>query len=197
VIQLLERWDDTVAQQTFDARSAHYPWYAHVKPDLARLAREHGRCEPDGDLHAISRLAGSWKMHCERGTLELQVELTPTESPRVFLLRWTEQLPPDERMSQRALQLVAAIGGAQPALDELLASSVDHELVSKRLAHAAIDHGPCSIDKAIAGDGHTKSTFALTCQSDALELSLELDEPGQVSDVDLHRPRAPRAVCWQ
>ena len=110
------------------------------------------------------------------------------------LLRWTEQLPPDERMSQRALQFVAEIGRAQPALDELLAPSLDHERVSKRLAHAGIDHGPCSIDKAIAGDGHTKSTFALRCQSSRWSSRWSSTRPAK-SAMSIFTARAAHGPC--
>lgn len=191
VQRLLESWDDQLAEQTFDTRAQHYPWRARLKDDFSRLKGEHGRCELQNDLRAISRLEGTWKLRCERGAIDLRVQLTPEAAPRVLFLRWTEQLPPDERMSRSAAQLVAAIGAAQPA------ASLGRDQLNKQFAHAAIDHGTCSIDSATSGDGHTFATFALKCQHAPLELELQLDESGQVVEADLHKPRVPGATCWQ
>jgi len=119
VIALLAHWDAGIAQQIFDPRSFHYPWYSRMLDGFPKLAHEHGRCQPDGALHASDRLSGSWKMPCERGSIELKVDLTPAAQPRIHLLRWTDLLPPDERISHRAVQLVAALSGSQDALDEM------------------------------------------------------------------------------
>jgi len=197
VLRLLESWDDQLAEQTFDARAQHYPWRERVKADFSMLTREHGRCEPQAELHAMSRLAGTWTLHCERGAIELRVQLTPEDAPRILFLRWTEQLPPDERMSRSAAQLVAAIGATQPAPFEELAPSLDRDRLNKRLAHAAIDHGTCSIDSTSSGNGRTFATFALQCQHAPLDLTLQLDDSGQVVEADLHKPRVQRATCWQ
>lgn len=198
VIGLLAHWDVNAAQRTFDARSWHYPWYSRMQEGFPKLAREHGHCEPDGALRASDRLSGSWNMQCERGSLAFQIDLTPEARPHVHLLRWTEHSPPDERMSSRAQQLLAAFTGSRDALADVLAPTLDRERVHTRLAHLALDHGSCSIERAIAGDGHQKAAFALACTGGPLELAVELEEPsGRVLSVDWHPPRDPDAVCWQ
>ena len=195
VSQLLNGWDDATAQRVFDPRCAYYPWFARVRAAFPKLAREHGRCEPDGELRTGSRLQGSWNMRCERGAVQLSVELTPTAQPRIALLRFTELLPPGERMTARAAQLAAAVGGPVP--EGMLPANVDPEPLRKRLAHAAIDHGHCTVDRATAGDGHTQATFALHCEHAPLELVVSLNETGEVTTADLHRPRESRAPCWR
>jgi hypothetical protein len=197
VIQLLDHWDPAVAEHTFEHRSINYPWYIQLPKSLGELARVHGRCQSDGALHASDRLSGSWKMQCERGAVEFTVVLTPTSPAKAHLLRWTEHLPPDERMSHTAAQLTAALTGGPEPLLSLLAPSLDRERVRKQLAHAAIDHGACSVERAIAGNGNTKSVFELVCSVSPLELSLEIEnDSGRVVALDLHHPRDRAATCW-
>lgn len=198
VNKLLEHWDASLVQQAIDPRSVHYPWYSRAQSELPKLASQHGRCLPEGPVRANDRLSGSWNMRCERGSLRFKVDLTPAVPALIHLLRWTSQLPPDERMSSRAAQLTAAIGGTHEALADLLAPGVDVERVHRRLAHAAIDHGTCLVDRPIAGNGHTEASFLLACKSAPGELAIELDEArGQVVSLDLHRPRDPSGACWQ
>jgi hypothetical protein len=169
-----------------------------MQVELPKLSREHGRCEPDGPLHASDRLSGSWKVQCERGFIEFSVDLTPATQPLIHMLRWRKLPPPDQRLADRAAQLTAAIAAPDTALSERLAPALDREQLRKRLAHAALDHGACTVERALAGDGQTQATFALSCQHEPLELTLQLDATsGLVSSVDLHRPRAAGAVCWQ
>ncbi|HTX01813.1 MAG TPA: serine hydrolase domain-containing protein [Acidimicrobiales bacterium] len=47
-------------------------------PDFARLRAEHGACLEVEQIQPTGRLRGSWRMHCERATLEVTVMLGPT-----------------------------------------------------------------------------------------------------------------------
>jgi hypothetical protein len=74
---------------------------------------------------------------------------------------------------------------------------VDERRALKMLSPAAISHGTCAIEDAVAGDGHSAAVFLFRCTEGELELAIAADPSGQVTSLDLRRPRAFDAPCWQ
>jgi hypothetical protein len=65
------------------------------------------------------------------------------------------------------------------------------------LAHAAIEHGTCAVDRAVSGDGHTDAVFLLRCTEGTLELAIAAEPSGRITSLELRQPRAFDAPCWQ
>jgi CubicO group peptidase (beta-lactamase class C family) len=197
VNQLLTRWEKAVVEMTFDPRDVHYPWFGQLEKDFGEMAREHGRCEPEGALRARVASQGSWRMRCERGAIDFIVDLSPTTPARVQWLRYERELPPDERLNQAARSVVAALGGTREPLSNLLAAGVDGAQIHNQLAHAAIDHGNCRIEHGVSTGGGARGVFVLTCDRGKLELALDLQpQTRQIAALNLGMPHAPGDPCW-
>jgi hypothetical protein len=195
--ELLQHWDATLAERTLDPRSVHYPWYGRLRTELETLARDHGRCSPEGPPRPHSQRRGSWTLRCERGSIDIELALTPSTQPRVQMLTWSAQLPPDERMARSAALVAAAIGGEAGPIANQLAPVLAASRVARTLAHAALDYGSCSIERPKAGDGRTKGVFLLRCSEAPAELTLELDrDSGLITALQVTPPREPNALCW-
>jgi CubicO group peptidase (beta-lactamase class C family) len=91
--RLLQRWDQAVVAQTFDAPSLRFPWMAKLPADFARLSRDHGACHQLGKAQVRSRMSVAWRVQCERGAIHFTAGLTPTVPPRVQFVHWTEEPP--------------------------------------------------------------------------------------------------------
>jgi hypothetical protein len=91
--QLYGQWDDRVAGEivletaTLD-RDDDRRW-----PDLAELSSRYGACVGLGPIEPTGALRGSWRMDCQRGSLQLTVMLGPT-CPKIQFLSVKELVPP-------------------------------------------------------------------------------------------------------
>jgi CubicO group peptidase (beta-lactamase class C family) len=196
--ELLDRWDEKTVGQTFEPRSAHYPWYPQLRADLAKLSKDHGRCRPDGSLEADGRLHGRWKLACEHGAIAFDVWLTPAAKPLLDRVTWEEQFPPSEQLSRVASDLVQALNqaNADGAREDLFEPSF-RPAGRKKLQHLALDYSACSLEKPIKSDGRQSATYRLQCSASAVELSFNLNaESGRVVELNSNAPRAPGATCW-
>jgi len=88
VNRLLRSWDPHVARDTFDPVSLKYSFLANLQEDFAALTRDHGRCEPEGNVHVSSATQASWRVRCERGQIRFTIALNPTAQPLVQLVQW-------------------------------------------------------------------------------------------------------------
>lgn len=89
VLRLYERWDaETIRSLAADNllldRSAELR-----QQDFSRLRDRHGPCRIAGPLLATGAQRGSWRMHCARGEIDVEVWLSPTTPPLVQVLRLT------------------------------------------------------------------------------------------------------------
>jgi CubicO group peptidase (beta-lactamase class C family) len=89
--RLLHAWDDSLVERTFDPQSLRYSWVKKLASDFARLAREHGRCEPEAAPEPYDPSHARFRFACERGKIAFTVWLTPTVPPRIQALEWKEQ----------------------------------------------------------------------------------------------------------
>jgi CubicO group peptidase (beta-lactamase class C family) len=195
-VRLLERWDDAVAQQLFDPGCVRYPWFQAVRAQLAAVSGSHGHCRAVGPVRALSRLHGTFRVDCERGSVELDVSLAPTPAPRAMLLELQEELPADERLSAMAQRIVSVFRGETELDASVVAATTDEPRVRKALAHARIDQHECALLDGSRGDGHARAVFDVQCAEGRLELELGLNEAGELTNLELHPPRPADALCW-
>lgn len=87
VTRLYEAWDDELAAGTFLATYFLDLDDVNRSPDFARLRDRFGPCRSVADVVPTGALRGSWRMDCERGSVELTVMLGPTVPARVQSLR--------------------------------------------------------------------------------------------------------------
>jgi hypothetical protein len=154
---------------------------------FAKLAADHGRCEPVPSLDVVNRLRGRWRVTCERGAIRFAAALSPRGAPRLQYLQWASELPASPSMraaADRVVRLATRWNAAAAA--KLFAEPADRDA----LARMAVDGGACTVGDAIDGDGTKASVFALKCAERPLELEVSLDKNGRVSAWRAYRPRA-------
>ena len=198
VTRLLQQCDDALVQRIFDPTCANYPWFAHLREDLAKVTRDHGRCGQAGTLRAYGRLHGSWRLACERGAVEFDAGLSPASTPLLSRLWWKEDLPPDQRLTKVAARLVEAMNaGGGRVVEDLVAADLRSKAL-KTLGRLAVEHGTCSIERPLASDGRETATFRLQCADGPLELTFAVESKnGKVVELTGGRPHASDATCWQ
>jgi hypothetical protein len=206
VTALVERWDDAVAQRTFDPQSLEYSWNATIRDAFAKLARDHGACRSEGELVTNGPLSGRFRLACERGAIEMDVLLSPENPPRVQNLQWKQEFLPDERTKKAATRLAALVGKwNDAAAADVLAPHIDRLKTKKLFAHRALDHGACTVERGVFEVNHApmtrdpgKAVFRLKCSDAPLELTFGLDEKtGKVAHLSADPIHAPEATCWE
>lgn len=147
----------------------------HIREDFAALNAAHGRCRRVGELETYGPLRGIWKLACDRGSIELDVTMTPAMPLQVQYVTWTEEFPADA-----------------PTL----------ELAKQSLAKLDAKHGTCAVldgvrrvERQPMGPPWTQHLFRLECANGELEMALRL-EADAVGDVSAYPPRRPDDLCW-
>jgi CubicO group peptidase (beta-lactamase class C family) len=101
IASLLDRWDDGAAR----ALAADNFFLDHPLPErrdeVARLRKDHGRCRA-GDVQPENWLRGRFRADCERGWLDVDFTLAPTQPPRLQFLRLTPGQAPTDRTAAAA-----------------------------------------------------------------------------------------------
>ena len=206
ITKLVEAWDEDLFERTFDPASVKYTWNKNLREDYAKLARDHGRCRPEGKLDVHGSLHGSFRVACERGAIRFDVLLSPATPPRIQNAEITQELPPDERTERAARMLAAALDNANNVApsSEFWARAVDHAQKKKSLRRLGLAHGPCSVERGFwqiyrgPFEVEQNAQYALRCNSGPLELEFGIDEKtGRVTTFSAHPPRAFDATCWQ
>ena len=134
--------------------------------------------------------------------------MTPGNPARVEIVKWTDELPPDDRQRAIVTRVAAALGSgrdAGAATADLFAEGPVRDRLTRRLAHLAIDYGACDVQGGGVrtvhepfGDDSPRVTFHLRCAGGPLDLDVTLDEKtGRLVELAGHPPRAPDATCWQ
>jgi CubicO group peptidase (beta-lactamase class C family) len=201
---LLDAWDPKLAARTFDPDSLKYSWNQGMRERFAALARDHGRCRPEGKLELYGPLHADLRLTCERGAIRFDVLLSPATPPRAQHLEITEEVLPDERTERIAKLLVSAIGGPADAVGlHLIAPSVDRARLRNALKRASQSYPSCAIERGANEIAYRPwsidrtSRYQLRCGDAPLELSFALDEKGQITSLAANPPRAPDALCWR
>jgi len=176
VLDLLTSWSAERATAAFDVNYSAYEAPDRLEARLAGFAKVHGTCKPAEGGKAQNALRGRLLLTCERGGIELSVELTSDLPPRIQALELASVLPPGEPLARAAAegaQLMAQWDDGAAA--KLLEPGVDAGAIRKGLARLSANHGACNIGSSLKGDGTTRGTFLLACQRGEAVLDVELN----------------------
>src|SRR4051812_19099138 len=206
--RLAASWDADLAARTFDAPSLRFAWFGSLRDDFARLGASHGACRRNGAFRTYGRHRGVWTLVCDRGAITFDALMTPGTPARVEIVKWTDELPLEDRQRAIAMRLTAAMGqrnDASAAMTDVVAASADRDRLARRLAHLAIDHGACEVTGGTLrshheplGDDAARAILHLQCVGGPLDREITLDDQsGRVVDLDGHPPHDPDATCWQ
>ena len=86
VTNLLQQWDDGVAEAIAAENLFLDLPKERRRRELEDLREKYGACRPDATWTAENALRGEWVMTCERGKLRVSITLAPTIPPRVQYL---------------------------------------------------------------------------------------------------------------
>lgn len=184
VDRLLHSWDDAVAARLF---SPNVDWdrpLAERRAAIGRIRDRIGEFQPAEDRPAEydSPAHCRWWLRGERGTVQVEIGLTPLTETLVQTLRLA--VPPAQ--GSVLLRLLDALigllndGSAQWPEWLPVAADLDTANLSRRLRVAAAWAGRCSVSLFRAGDGESATTAELAGPSGRVVLSIAVDESAEV-----------------
>jgi CubicO group peptidase (beta-lactamase class C family) len=91
--RLLAAWDPREASSLFDGLISDALTGSNPRADWDKLARDHGRCRPEEEPRTVGATRGIWTAMCERGKIELEVDVVSVRPPRVRSYRFREVKP--------------------------------------------------------------------------------------------------------
>ena len=195
VSQLIVKWDDALAKR-IAADNLFLDVSADVRAARWRtLATTHGACGSPASIDADNALRGRWRMTCDRGWLDINITLAPTNPPRVQLINVQSTFPPDAEMTKAVESIAKLVGGWDAKTVEALAApSLDVDKLRRQIA-AMSSWGTCKAGDTIGGDGSRSSAVRLTCERGTVAARLSLD-PGthRLAYLDLVPTREQRCV---
>jgi CubicO group peptidase (beta-lactamase class C family) len=176
--QLLRSWDEAAAERLFSPNVAQDAPFAERQRRIA-LVRERigdfqaaGRA-PEFDTPAHCR----WWLAGERGTVQVQIQLTPERPPRVQSLSLAVPPAAGSPLGDTLDAVLAWLNGTDrdwPASIPV-AGSLDTGLLARRLRMAAVWAGTCRVGACRAGDGSAAVAVELTGAHGTLTLALVID----------------------
>ena len=182
---LLSDWDDAIADQLFAPNVPLDAPYPERRAQIARLRdRLGGSFTPDGDRRPESDTPAHrrWWLTGDRGTAQVQIQLSPQRPPRVQSL--TIAVPPGEGSAlDRAMESVVKFineGGDLP-----VAADSDVDRWVRRLRMAAAWAGRVRPGTWRAGDGETTTQADLVGEHATIQLALAVDPTGAIRDLTL------------
>jgi hypothetical protein len=184
VSRLLESWDDAAADRLFSPNVAQDAPFTERRSALALIRDRIGdfrdaQRAPEHDSPAHCR----WWLAGERGTVQVQIQLTPERPPRVQSLTLTVPPAPDSPLREVLEDVIAWLNGAEPVP---AAEGVDAALLARRVTAAAAWAGACTPGAYTAGDGTAAVTVELTGEHAKLNLSLTIDSATrQIRQADI------------
>jgi hypothetical protein len=189
---LLHAWDDAVAARLF---SPNVDWdkpLADRRAAIGRIRDRIGEFRPAADRPAEydSPAHCRWWLRGERGTVQVEIGLTPLTETLVQSLRLA--VPPAQgSVLQRLLDALIGLlndGSAQWPEWLPVAADLDTANLSRRLRVAAAWAGRCSVSLFRAGDGDSATTAELEGPSGRVVLAISVDESAEMlrqADVTL------------
>ncbi|HMJ26040.1 MAG TPA: serine hydrolase domain-containing protein, partial [Pyrinomonadaceae bacterium] len=195
VSQLITNWNDALAKR-IAADNLFLDTSAEVRAARFReLAATHGACRTAGTIQPENALRGNWRMTCDRGWLDVNITLAPTNHPRVQLLNVQSTLPPDAEM-EKAITAVARLLNEWDAKANgaLMPAALDAVKLRRQMAAMPM-WGTCKVGETIGGDGVGNSTVRFTCQRGVVAARLSLDPAThRLTNLDLVPTRDQRCV---
>jgi CubicO group peptidase (beta-lactamase class C family) len=194
VRDLLSSWDDAKARALFEPTFYRYQSIEALKEKFAGLTREHGACRFDGDPTFVNRLRGSWRMTCDRGSIQFAAGLAPGPKPRLQALELREDMPPSAELERAGTAAVGLLSRWDVRKAQaLVAKSVDVAKLEREFIKLAAVHGACKLERAVESDGKARAAFSLDCKDRPLELTVMLDSEGRVMKISGKPPRTATA----
>jgi CubicO group peptidase (beta-lactamase class C family) len=158
VNQLLQAWDDDVADALFADNFFLDLDRAHWRARLAALREVHGAWQPAGALAPENRLRGSWRLAGERGHCTLWLSLTPALPARVQALRITSVPPLVPAMAAIVTAVADLVNHpTRRALDRLRAAGSDRDALWRQVQLAHLLACPGEPGAPLGGDGETQA----------------------------------------
>jgi CubicO group peptidase (beta-lactamase class C family) len=186
LVQLLNAWDDPLADRLFADNFFLDLDRDHWRSRCQQLRDAHGKLRPEQDVQPSNWLRGTRRLRGERGWCDVWATLSPTVPPRVQMLRVHSVLPPSDSL-QRAADRVVKLT-AKPIrheLDRLLAPECDREDAWKQLQLANLMYGHCTIKEIESGDGVSQAVFRLEGCGREILLTLRTHDQNQLVSLKL------------
>ncbi len=177
--RLLDAWDDgraqaLAAENLFLDRSLEAR-----RDDVAKLREGLGACRA-GEVEAENALRGSFRMTCDKGWLDVDLTLAPTQPPRVQQLDVAGGRPLSDDMRRAVDAIVASIVRGNQGLR--LAPGVNAAALGALLENARLRYGTCRAGEPLRGDGSTRTFVKLDCDRGAAEMLVSLEQ-GKLKEV--------------
>jgi CubicO group peptidase (beta-lactamase class C family) len=83
VSRLVMNWDDALADSIAAMNLYMDEAKERRRQQIAALRAQVGECSDDGSFDVENALRGSWRLRCQRGSLDISITLAPTVPPRV------------------------------------------------------------------------------------------------------------------
>lgn len=189
IASLLDRWDDGEARALAADNFFLDRPLTERRDEIARLRERHGHCRA-GDLRPENWLRGGFRAGCDRGWIDVDFTLAPTQPPRLQFLRLTSGLPPSDRMAAAAGALGSlATAWTDAAAADLAAAALDRTRLQAQLHAIGDRYGSCRVGPALDGNGAGAARIRFECDRGPLEVSLQMDDAGRLSAASFASPR--------
>jgi hypothetical protein len=195
VERLLERWDDTLAAQTFAMNVELDEPLTSRRAAIEALKARHGTLVPDETepVESSTEFHFAWWLRGERGRVRVEILLSPELPPKVQAFKLTSVPEPPEPLRRAAERIVAALAAPDDVLaaiewpaDLEVGEGVDIALIARAMRATEARFAPLLLGPVIEGDGERKATFRLHGSRGRIDLALAIDsETGRLDAVSL------------
>jgi hypothetical protein len=133
-------------------------------------------------------------MTCERGFVDVEFTLAPTDPPRVQHLRISPALYPDAAVQSTIRELASLVGSFDPGVFEAVADpGLNSEALRGAFGIVRTAYGTCRVGSLLGGDGKSSTRYRLECSRGAVDLAVALTPEGKAKDITFVRP--PGTPC--
>jgi serine-type D-Ala-D-Ala carboxypeptidase/endopeptidase len=190
VSRLLQSWDDATAARLFTRNVAQDEPYPERQRKAAQTRerigdfRDHPERVPEHDSPAHCR----WWLLGERGVAQAEIQLNPENPPRVQKFTIAVPPAPGSPLDQALGSFILLLNGGAPDWPPALpvSSTLDRQLLLRRLRMAAAWAGRCRLDAFRAGDGQASVTADLDGEHAGLRLAIAIDPAhGELHQADI------------
>jgi CubicO group peptidase (beta-lactamase class C family) len=182
VNDLLQSWDDEIADRLFSANVDQDRPRPERQADIARVRERIGefRSEQDRAEESESPAHCRWWLTGEAGTVSVQIRLAPLRKPLVQQLVLAVPPAPGSALAAAIGMLTAALGEDAVSWPPGLAADGGLAVgpVLRRLRTAAAWAGRSRLDCYLAGNGQNSSTVRLAGESGDVLLTVEVGDAG-------------------
>lgn len=194
VLQLLQAWDNHLADTLFADNFFLDSDMAHRQRELVQLRETHGPLTPDGPFVVENWLRGTWRMAGERGWCQVSITLSPTVPPRIQTMEVASTLPPSPAIQTVAERLSALTAHpTQRELTRLCGADLDPAVLWDQVRLANILCGSCVVGEVRGGDGATWAEFYFVGSKANAAVKISVNARGKLINATF-RPLITTAV---